>query len=426
MNSNEKEAISAMMQKNTEQNYTMKVLFGPMFGCELLLPADDYFLIIDPKHALVDKTAELSSAQEHAAHYAQNTLYIPCDIDSPNIVLRLAEYIENDDEAGFRVEIHDQNGSFNTIVKDNEIFIHEHIRLAFKRCEDEWSEEIKNFNYAPSVDAEFTHSEDPQESNTKKKRVIILGSILLLLLIIMASVVWYQKQEYDRRLFTLGEALTGAPAPLEIVASRDNKTIYVLAKNHPEMEWAQEALVKLKENTNVKLLWLPQYGHQLVQVLRNAGYPVLQFDNRLPQHPVFAIYRPLSKDEEAGLNALALQNIPFALDIRTKLKTKVQLLKDARQGLDRLHISYRQINTTAGYALVVRDALNDSTLNNLRHFIKDFKHQWGGSVINFSINLDEDWLQNKSYVDSSDGYLFMNPQHWYFPLKQGDTQHVLY
>lgn len=409
-----------MMEENIQQNYTLKILFGPMFGCELHLPADDYFLIINAGLALQDKTAVQTSSQEHAAYYMQNTLYIPCDTASPNIILRLSEYLNNEEETGVRVEVQDVNGSFNTTLKENEIFTHEHICFAYKRSEDEWAEDIKTFNYPAVVEPELTDDDKINIFNTKKRRAIIIGSILFLVLLILAAVVWYKNAEYDRRVLSLNEILAGAPAPLEIVKSRNQESIYVLAHKLPEMEWAQEALIKIKDDTPVVPVWLNQHRQTVITQLSKTGQPVLQIDYTTPRHPVVAIYRQLTINEEANLKAAALKEIPFAQDIRTTVKTKDQLLKDARQGLDRLHIYYRQINTSTGYALVVRDALSDTSLSALQKFIKEFHQHWGNSVITFSVNLDENWLQNKSYVDSHNGYLFLNPRHWYFPLNNGD------
>lgn len=422
MTRNEKEPISVMMEENTPQNYTMKILFGPMFGSELHLPADDYFLIINPGLAPQDQAAVHTSSQEHAAHYTQNTLYIPCDKPSPNIELRLSQYFNEGEEGetGVRVEVQDVNGSYTTMLKENEIFTHEHVCFAFKRSEDEWTEEIKKFNFPSAVEPELTVTEKINIFNSKKRRAIIIGSIIFVLLVISAAVVWYKHAEYDRRLLSLNEILAGSPSPLEIVKSRDEKSIYVLAHKLPEMEWAQEALHKIKDNTNVIPVWLNKQRQNVIAQMSKSGYPVLQIDYHSPQHPVVAIYRQLTVNEEANLKAAALKKIPFAQDIRTIVKTKAQLLKDARQGLDRLHIYYRQIDTTTGYALVVRDALSDTSLSALQKFIKSFHQQWGNTVITFSINLDENWLQNKSYVDSNNGYLFLNPRHWYFPLKSGD------
>ncbi|WP_280174164.1 PrgH/EprH family type III secretion apparatus protein [Pantoea deleyi] len=236
---------------------------------------------------------------------------------------------------------------------------------------------------------------------------------------ITAGVSGYKKLESERQVVTLNEALAGAPMPVDIVRGRDN-LIYVLTRNYQAMEWTREAIFKLKGKESVVPVWLTQQRNEVVAQLANAGYPVLQIDDARPQHPTIALYRNLNQQEEKNFKAAVLKKIPFALDIRVLVKTKDQLLQDARQGLDRLHIYYRQINSPGGYALVIRDDLSDSTLRSLQHFIKQYNHQWGSRVINFSINLDENWLQDKSYVDSSNGYLFLNPRHWYFPLKQGD------
>lgn len=421
MNSDMNELNDDMPVPEALKKFTLKVLFGPMFGCELHLPADDYFLIINPGLAPQDNATGTMLPGEHAAAYTQNTLYLPCDMPSPNIILRLsALFRDEESEEGYRLEVQGVDRSYPALLKENEVFVHEHIRFAIKPSEDDWPEDIKNFNLPPALDAEFSEQEKLEEFNAKKNHALVFGSIILLLLVITAGVIWYKKLESDRQVLTLNEALAGAPMPVDIVRGRDNNLIYVLIQNFQAMEWTREALFKLQGKDSVIPVWLTQQRNEVITQLADAGYPVLQIDYSKPQHPAIALYRGLTLQEEKNFKAIVLQKIPFALDIKVLVKTKAQLLQEARQGLDRLHIYYRQINSTSGYALVVRDALSDSALRSLQNFIKQFNHQWGNRVINFSINLDENWLQDKSYVDSSNGYLFLNPRHWYFPLKQGD------
>lgn len=418
MNSDMNELHDDMPIPEAQEKFTLKVLFGPMFGCELHLPADDYFLVINPGLALQDNATATMSSGVHAAAYTQNTLYIPCDIPSPNIILRLsALFRDEESDEGYRLEVQGVDRSYPALLKENEVFVHEHIRLAIKRNEDDWRAEIKNFNLSQTLDAEFSEQEKPQKFNGKKNNALIFCSIILLFLVITSCVIWYKKLESERQVLTLNEALAGAPMPVNIVRCRDNNIIYVLTQSFQAMEWTREALFKLQDNNRVVPVWLTQQRNEVISQLANAGYPVLQIDYSKPQQPEIALYRGLTLQEEKKFKAIVLQKIPFALDIKVLVKTKAQLLQEARQGLDRLHIYYRQINSTGGYALVVRDALSDSALRSLQHFIKQFNHQWGSRVINFSINLDENWLQDKSYVDSSNGYLFLNPRHWYFPLK---------
>lgn len=422
MNSNMKVTTGDVLNQEANRNFTLKVLFGPMYGCELHLPADDYFFIINPGLSLHDDSG--SDSREHAAQYTQKVLYIPCDMPSPNILLRLSQPIEDEKNNNvYRLEVQDVSGSYLADLHENEIFSHGHIRFAFKRSEDEWPEEIQNFNLPREPEPALFYKNTIRSFYARKHRSLFISSIILIILIAIASLIWYEKLEKDRQIYSLSEALAGSPSPLEIVKSRDGGMIFVLARNFPQMEWVQEALIKFKENKNVTPVWLKKKNAEVIAQLIKLGFPILQLDSTTPQHPVVAVYQKLSDAEEQKLKAAVLQKIVFARDITIIVKTKIQLLNEARQGLDRLHIPYRQINTTTGYALVVRDALSDSVLSALRHFIKNYEHQWGNSVINFSINLDEDWLQNKSYLDSSNGYLFLNPRHWYFPLKQRDINY---
>lgn len=404
-----------------QKKFTLKVLFGPMFGCELNLPADDYFLVIQPGLPPHNNAIATLSPEEHAAAYTQNMLYLPCNITSPNILLRLSTRFQDAELGeGYQIEIQDEISSYPVLLKENEVFVNEHIRFAIKLSEDDWSEEIKNFHLPPALDAEVSIQEKLTEFNSKKNHALIFGSIILLLLLISAGVIWHRKLESDRQVLTLSEVLAGAPNPVDTVRGRENHQIYVLAQNYQAMEWAREALVKLQDKERVIPVWLTQQKNKVITQLANAGYPVLQIDYSNPQYPVIALYRELTTQEKTNFKSTALKQIPFALDIKVLVKTKEQLLQEARQGLARLHIDFRQINSSDGYSLVVRDALSDSVLNALQHFIEHFKHQWGDRLINFSINLDENWLQDKSYVDSANGYLFLNPRHWYFPLNNGD------
>ncbi|MGL9725162.1 PrgH/EprH family type III secretion apparatus protein [Sodalis sp. (in: enterobacteria)] len=61
------------------------------------------------------------------------------------------------------------------------------------------------------------------------------------------------------------------------------------------------------------------------------------------------------------------------------------------------------------------NALNDNTMAELQGFMEAYYSQWGNEFITFSINLDENWLLDKSYLAAPNGYVFVNPHTWYFP-----------
>jgi len=218
-----------MINEELNKNYSLKILFGPMFGCELHLPANDYFIIINPAPSLQEKSSELVTGEdnEHAAYYAVSTLYIPCDLNSPNISLHLSERYQDDESYYFDIEIHDENGNnYKSSLRENDVFIHEHIRLAIKQSDDQWSDSIKNFRSLPLI----TATENNTQKKTNRNRLVTIFVVLALsaMLLFMSTFI-YSKISADRQVISLSEGLSGAPAPLEVVKGRENKNIYILA-----------------------------------------------------------------------------------------------------------------------------------------------------------------------------------------------------
>lgn len=422
MTNNAEETNNTMPHDSKMQKFILKVLFGPMFGCELNLPAEDYFFVLNPESMQHDSLVTEAEKQEsHVAQYTHNTLYLPCGISSPNLRLSLKKPVESTPEKTYLLEIHDLSGVSQKTVLENKIFRHEHICFALKREGEEWSEEVQDFQRAPAESAATSFVNQIAELRQKKNWTLLAGScVIFLLLTIAAAVIWHRYAVQHKQTMTLNEVIMSAPAPLTVVKGREGNSLFVLAQRYPEMEWLQEALFKNKTTIQATPVWLTKKKKDTLTQLAQSGYPVLQIDFSVPRTPLLAVYRDMSPEEQKKLVAETLRLIPFAQGVNLLVKDKLALLKEARQGLDRLHIFYRQVNTDRGYALIVRDSLSDQALISLHHFINDFHQRWGNNLISFSINLDENWLQNKSYLQSKEAYLFMNPLHWYFPYNKGE------
>ncbi len=152
------------------KKFTMKVLFGPMFGCELHLPASEYFLIIGQGLAFQEASSTILTSGEHAATYTQNTLFIPCDMPSPNIILHLSAMSRDENgHEGYCIEVQGCDKNFSVLLKENELFVYEHICFAIKRCEDEWSDDIKNFNLSSEIEGKFGGQKKKRHQQKKTK-----------------------------------------------------------------------------------------------------------------------------------------------------------------------------------------------------------------------------------------------------------------
>jgi len=402
-------------------NYTVRVLFGPMTGCDLNLTGDDYFIVTNPgATAIIDDEAATVQSPAHAVSYTKNTLYIPNNEVSPNILLKLSDYTVEDDRLQFKIEIYDSEKTLNLTLSENEIFEYGSLRLALKRGDSHWSSCVDNYDFSALTVAK-TDTAGAERRFLSYKVFILL--ILIPVVIGIITVGLYAKNLKNSRIEQVKEVLSNAPGNISYINNQDDSAIYIICSDRLLLEWVKTALLKIKDNDVATPLLVTDTLRTTLEALKKSGFPVFQIDFSIPQQPTILVHRLLNEQESARLKKLFLKTVPFAKETTISYVPAKKLLSEAQLGLDKLHIKYKLINTSIGYSLVVKDALNDTTLHSLVTFINNFYQKWGNYFINYSINLNEDWLRNKSYLDSKDGYLFINPHHWYFPVQNGDFKY---
>ena len=409
---------------SNKENFILKILFGPMFGCELCLPADDYFFSIHPGIKQHNICESLQEEIFNTASFACNTLYIPCDVDSPNVALHLAKKVEIDGSFGYQIDILNPEGSHSEFIKENVIFQHKSIRLAIKKHDNQWAEEILTCDWSRINQLSSLSERSAKKINLIRHRFFSYYSfsLVLIFIIICVAIYWYKYPQQSNNLISLNMVLANSPAPLKIIKS-DNNKIYVFGDGYQEIAWLHEVLYKLNEIKKVTPVWTQKKQKEVIKYLHNKGFPALHLDLTFPEFPQLYTYQKLNNEQEISLKKQAHHALPYARRIDIFFKDKEILVKQAQHGLERIQVPYHRIATETGYALIVRDALSDNAINALDNFISDFYHQWGDQVVNFSINLNENILQDKSYLDTPDGYLFIAPQHWYFPPNERDIHY---
>lgn len=427
MNKNIEKPITTDYVNKYKSNFTLKILFGPMFGCELHLTEEDYFFIINSKNSLLPVSSGSSLEHAHSTHYTHNTLFIPCDFPAPNVLFRLSSLFRNERGSAVGIEVYDSSEISITEIYENEVFIHENIRFAFKHSQEKWSDEIAGYKSSNIAINRSSQTGYTRDSRKIFRRITFSLSIVTITLLVLILIYLYNHTNSNQNHMTfLNQIISSTLAPVTIVKSRDKQTIFVLVSKKHEMERLRKTISINVENIKIIPLWVAQQKKIIVSQLIQLGYPVLQLDYSSPLHPVIIVHKKLDKNEEDSLKSVVLEKIPYALGTEVLFKSIEILLADARRGLDSLNIQFRQVGAGVGYSLIIRDALSDIILHRLADFIENFQLKWGNEVINFSINQDENWLINKSYVDSNDGYLFLTPRHWYFPLNLGEMSHEQY
>lgn len=406
------------LNSSDSNGYYFKVLFGPMYGSELFLTCDDYFFIIQRSSEFSSTTA---LTEDNAIAYAHNMVYLPCECEtaSPNMTLRLK------DEGGSPLLSHYQIETISTgqnerlEVAFNTVFQNGNICFAVRSEHEEWSQAVKDFirpaaTIAPPLPKGSTV---PLAVHITRDKRWWFALSAVFFIAILAGYVLYPfglTDHSNREKISLTSLLTTSPFPGTVVKGRDD-VFYIITTSYDGLVWIRHALDRHPELTSVMPVWLSEQQKKTVDTLRNNGFPVIQLDVTDLHTPTILVSGGLNPAQQTQLRDLTFRQLPFISGARIASHTADEIAGIARSGLSRLQIDYRTIKTPQGYTYVVRDALSDSTLMSLRNFINAFYAKWGNTVVTISINLNENWLDNKSYVNSAKGYLFMDPYHWYFP-----------
>ncbi|HCM6292651.1 TPA: hypothetical protein N3Z68_004709 [Salmonella enterica subsp. enterica serovar 16:l,v:-] len=384
---------------------SLKILFGSMYGCEFHLPRDDYFFITNPG---VKENCENYSLAETSktgnTDFVYKTLYMPSNRESPNFLLKL----KKDDVDECEVDIfYESDGVRSYTIKYNTLFSVGNICFAVKREGDVWDDSIISCR-------------QNKAENKIINRLNILKSLSFLSIFIMLAsfTLFIYKYNTDDKAVSLDTTLPVNASSLTIINSMDRHKTYLITKDESEMNFIQGGYAKV--NSNMIAFYLPSLQKKIIDALYTAGKPVIQIDFSNPRNPSMYLYNSIPGDQIQAVKKFVMSQAPFIDDVKFIVYEKKILLTQAEQGLERLNIFFRLVSTTGGYALIVQSSLDDHQLFALNQFIKEFYNQWGNRIINFSISLDENFLHDKSYFESlsGEGYIFLSPHHWFFPLTE--------
>ncbi|MBG6247214.1 MULTISPECIES: PrgH/EprH family type III secretion apparatus protein [Symbiopectobacterium] len=243
------------------ETFTLKILFGPMFGCELNLPADNYFFNIHPQIKQSNTGDDIHEGVTNMASFACKTLYIPCEVNSDNLRISLAEKLEIDGKHGYLVDILGPDNAQTALIEENVFFQHGNIRLALKKHYDERSDEISNYNWikgnktpsCPETSLEINHN----------KKIKKYSRFLVVLTLFFIYIAWYNYWQQSSQVASLNTILVGSPAPLKIIKS--NSGIYVFGEGYQEITWLHDVLYKLNETNKVIPIWTARTRKEVIK-----------------------------------------------------------------------------------------------------------------------------------------------------------------
>ncbi|MGJ7515650.1 PrgH/EprH family type III secretion apparatus protein [Pseudomonas baetica] len=215
--------------------------------------------------------------------------------------------------------------------------------------------------------------------------------------------------------------IAGASAEVEVLRGRD-ESVYVFVSSERDASWSRQVL--MRHNTlNGKVLVMDQERRRLEQLLTDHD-PQLAWhsiDLKAPSQPRLLLSTQrnlLTPDKQKELLDALLEVAPYAQDIAVQLQDDHRLAELAEEGLQRLSLGFSRVEQGDSVTFAVTGNLQDSQWAAARQYVDSFYRQWGDRYVHFTVELQDDSLEGKSFQTGPQGYIKMTSSSWHFP-----TQH---
>ncbi|WP_302476588.1 PrgH/EprH family type III secretion apparatus protein [Candidatus Williamhamiltonella defendens] len=123
-------------------------------------------------------------------------------------------------------------------------------------------------------------------------------------------------------------------------------------------------------------------------------------------------------DAQKSLNLMQSlkEQMPYAKEIKIIDISDQEVASQAEAGIQKISVPYIRQDHGNSVTFVIKGALEDGHIQQLRRFVVNYNKAWGQQYVQFSIELQDDWLKGKSLKYGHQGsYVKVSPGYWYFP-----------
>jgi len=377
------------------QPCVLRILNGPLQGCEFPISEPRTLFIVAPLNLLGDAACPLS--------VPANAIYIPLDHGGCNFEVLL-------DESGVKLRLLDELAQTRPLTFQ----CSEHVgglQIGLHARDQHWAPEQIESQSRPSYP-------DVARRWPRKTFVKWLSGGVALSLLVASVGVWsvpVHTPETDVR-----QLIAGASAEVEVVHGRD-KTVYVFVASERDAGWSRQVLMR-NNLLSAKVLVMDQERRRLEKLLVDhdpqLAWHSLDLKNpSIPRLLVSAQRNVLSPDAQARLLDVLLQAAPYARDVAVQMQDDYLLAELAEQGLQRLSLGFSRVEYGDSVTFAVAGNLQDSELAAARQYVDGFYRQWGDRYVHFTVELKDDSLKGKSFQTGPQGFIKMTSSSWHFPTK---------
>ena len=412
------EQIEDKDNKRTQalSGFTFKVLSGALNGIEFALGRRAYFFFVGDATKMDTNLA-----------FAERTIHLPGDDAKHNFILDLENQSpDNITHNKIDININFQDHQETKSLTLNTLCQIEGVAFAIKREEETWSEAVQKgvpqLVLTTKDEASAFHAVTSDHSNRNK--VSLVSGIFVLLLVIGCSGYfgWYYLYQKPAASLVTAERLQ------QIVGDKDgfsghsgkDNMYYLFAANAQKADWANQAIVRQKLTGSWKIVTAQSEEIRLTPLLErsNVAFFAIRFQD--PVNPTLLLSKTRNVTDEQSLRRISdllLSSMLYASDIRIVLVDDAEVLAKAQQGLHALGLQYQLSQSESGITLNSWMPAVDVQLSSFSHFVAQFYQTWGRRYINFTVDMHEDDLKEKSYKYGEDGYISMSKSNWLFNKK---------
>lgn len=387
------------MTDSARQPCVLRILNGPLQGCE--------FPLGDSTTLFVVGAVDLLGQGALTASVPADAVFVPLEEGGCNFEV-LADQATPD---GLPVRLLDDCAEIRHCAFQSRVQIGG-LHIALRPDDQTWAPEVHG-----QPDCASSETFKPVWWRNPLTRWIA-GGLALAALVATTSLLTVPKPAPETDIRAL---IAGASAEARVLSGRDN-SIYVFVASERDAGWSRQVLVRHNALSG-NVLVMDQERRRLEQLLIDhdpqlAWHALDLKEPSVPRLLLSAQRNLLTPQRQTKLIDALLAAAPYAREITLQVQDDNLLADLAQEGLQRLSLGFNRSEQEGSVTFAVTGNLQDSELAAARRYVDSFYRQWGDRYVNFTVELKDDALSDKSFQTGPQGYIKMTSSSWHFP-----TQH---
>jgi len=394
-----------MYNDDVRHHYVIRFMNTLLMGCEYVISEERTTYIVADRHTL-------ESEQQHNDDPA--TIYVLDDRINTRFVILFTAAMSQP-----QLITENESQATTSSLNFHQLINVDDVHFVLRPEHSEWQQPVDEVSSTQEVSS--NRACVSAKAPRKPWRKMLLLPLMLISLIGLSGFFLLNQREEDE-INSVNLALGGRSQEYNSFVGGDGR-VYVFARTTKSSNRALQSLIKNNIGSDVTVLSAKKEQEKIFREIM-ARWPEVKFHDvrfdDLTQPEII-----LSQERAKLMTKSQLESISTELSLifswahtfRFSYLSDRSMADNAEQGILSITPYFNKRNNTDSITFSVVGNLNDSELNAVKNFIKDFRSQWNSGYIQFDIKLEEDRLKGKSYRYGVGGYVKIAAEQWYFPDK---------